>query len=115
MEARPRIVRLYQRADGVVPFTSWYKKLRDVRGQQKILARVDRASLGNLGDHRSVGEGVSELKIDFGPGYRVYLGFDGDTVIVLLIGGDKSTQDDDIKKAKSFWKEYKEGKRYADG
>ena len=112
MDVTPKTVFIYQNPDEILPFNKWYKKLRDIRGQQKVLARIDRARLGNLGDHRSVGEGVTELKIDFGPGYRVYVGFDGDTIIVLLLGGNKGTQDDDIKKAKIYWKDYKEEKKH---
>ena len=60
-----------------------------------------------------MGDGVSELRISFGPGYRVYFGQDGEEIVILLTGGDKATQDDDIKTAKDFWKRYKEEKRYA--
>ena len=104
---------MYQRPDNVIPFTSWYKKLRDTRGQQKILARIDRLKLGNLGDHRSVGQGVIELRIAFGPGYRVYFGQEGEEIVILLLGGDKGTQDNDIKTAKAHWESYKEEKKYA--
>lgn len=114
MDVHPRIVKMYQRPDGLVPFTRWYKSLRDMRGQQKVLARIDRMKLGNLGDHRSVGEGVTELRIAFGPGYRVYFGQEGEEMVILLVGGDKSTQNDDIKTAKNYWKNYKEEKKYAD-
>ena len=71
----------------------------------KIFVRLDRAEAGNLGDHEKVREGVIELRIDFGPGYRVYVGIDGDEII-LLWGGTKKTQDDDIKKAIGFWRDY---------
>jgi len=64
--------------------------------------------LGNLGNSKSVGEGVCELKIDFGPGYRVYFGQLGSTIVLLLCGGDKSTQEQDIRKAYEYWKEYGE-------
>jgi len=80
---------------------------------KKSLPELTRIKLGNLGDHRSVGEGVTELKIAFGPGYRVYFGQEGEEIVVLLIGGDKSTQDDDIKTAKRYWESYKEEKRDA--
>jgi putative addiction module killer protein len=62
--------------------------------------------MGNLGNTRALGTGVSELKIDFGPGYRVYYGEDGPTIVVLLLGGDKSSQERDIEKAKAFWEDY---------
>lgn len=67
---------------------------------------ADPCAQGNLGHHRSVGHGVHELKIDFGPGYRVYFGQDGDKVVVLLIGGDKKTQAADIKRAQEYWNDY---------
>jgi putative addiction module killer protein len=76
------------------------KDLRDRQGRAKILARIDRLEEGNPGNTRSVGAGVVEMKIDFGPGYRVYFVQRGEVVIVLLCGGDKSTQDTDIRRAK---------------
>jgi len=81
-------------------FAAWLNDLRDRQGRAKILARIDRLEEGNPGNTRSVGAGVVEMKIDFGPGYRVYFVQHGDVVIVLLCGGDKSTQDDDIRRAK---------------
>ena len=72
----------------------------------KIEARLRRLENGNLGDYRSVGEGVFELRIDYGPGYRVYFGQVGSTIVLLLCGGDKSTQDQDISTAKRYWANY---------
>jgi len=69
--------------------------------------RPDRVSLGNLGDSHGLGEGVQELRIDYGSGYRVYLGQEGETIVLLLCGGDKSTQTKDIEKAKRYWNEYR--------
>jgi putative addiction module killer protein len=80
-------------------FAAWFRKLRDRRSRARIQVRIDRLSLGNPGDSKPVGEGVSELRIDYGPGYRVYFVRRGDTVIVLLAGGDKSTQARDISTA----------------
>lgn len=114
MMVHRRTVRLYQRPDGVIPFERWYDQLSDQRGQQKVLARIARLKLGNLGDHRSVGQGVVELRISFGPGYRVYFGQEGKRVVILLIGGDKGTQDEDIKTAKKYWKSYQEARRHAE-
>lgn len=71
-----------------------------------IRKRLNRVRLGNLGNTRGLGSGVSELKIDFGPGYRVYYGEDGPKIVVLLVGGDKGSQDRDIEKAKAFWEDY---------
>ena len=83
-------------------FATWLSDLRDRQGRAKILARIDRLEEGNPGKTRSVGADVVEMKIDFGPGYRVYFVQRGDVVVVLLCGGDKSTQDNDIKRAKAL-------------
>ena len=74
----------------------------------KIRIRLDRVRLGNLGKNRNLGEGVYELKIDYGQGYRVYYALSGKTVVLLLLGGDKSTQGKDILQAKTYWKDHKE-------
>lgn len=83
-------------------FKDWLNSLRDGVAQARIAKRVDRLSLGNPGQSRSVGEGIVELKIDYGPGYRVYYITKGSVLIVLLCGGDKSTQDKDIRRAKKI-------------
>lgn len=70
--------------------------------------RIARLRLGNLGDSKSVGQGVYELKVHFGPGYRIYYGLDGEKLVLLLCGGDKKTQKKDIEKAKAFWENYKD-------
>jgi putative addiction module killer protein len=80
-------------------FDDWFMTLRDVRGKTRIQVRIDRAQLGNFGDCTPVGEGVSEMRIHFGPGYRVYFAQRGLTVVILLAGGDKSSQMKDIKLA----------------
>ena len=88
-------------------FTDWLTGLRDARARVRIQVRLDRLALGNAGDVRPVGNGVSELRIDYGPGYRVYFTRVGDIVLLLLCGGDKRTQDADIKRAikiASNWK-----------
>ena len=113
MEITPRYLRIYQSEDGKFPFIEWIKNLRDLRGKQKIEARLDRLRLGNMGDTRSVGAGVTELRIQFGPGYRVYFGQESEEITILLMGGDKGSQDEDIKKAKEFWKSHKKQKDYA--
>ena len=83
-------------------FATWPDDLRDRQGRAKILARIDRLEDGNPGNTRAVGAGVVEMKIDFGPGYRVYYIQRGGIVIVLLCGGDKSTQESDIRRAKAL-------------
>ena len=83
-------------------FAIWIRGLRDRRARAKIAARIDRLSLGNVGDAEPVGEGVSELRIHYGPGYRVYVVQRGKVLIVLLCGGDKSTQTKDVRIAKAL-------------
>lgn len=80
-------------------FAEWLRQLRDVRGKARILARLDAAELGNFGDCEPVGEGVSEMRIHTGPGYRVYFTRQGKVVYLLLLGGDKSTQKRDVRRA----------------
>ncbi|MBM4133959.1 MAG: type II toxin-antitoxin system RelE/ParE family toxin [Nitrospira sp.] len=100
-------IRSYVTEDGDIPFSDWLDVLRDERAQARILVRLDRVRLGNFGDCVSVGEGVKELRIDYGPGYRVYVGQAGATLVLLLCGGDKRTQARDIRRAKACWKDYK--------
>lgn len=91
-------------------FDKWLKKLRDATARARINVRIRRIQLtGSLGDCKPVGDGVSELCIDYGPGYRVYFARRGEVMILLLIGGDKSTQQRDIKKAKALNEEYEWG------
>ena len=101
--SQPREVQRYLTPDGRVPFDEWFYSLRDGKAATIIDQRLDRIRRGNLGDYKSVGEGVCEFKIDFGPGYRVYFGQIGSTIILLLCGGDKSSQDKDIRKAIEYW------------
>ncbi|MBD1924857.1 type II toxin-antitoxin system RelE/ParE family toxin [Trichocoleus sp. FACHB-90] len=107
MEVTPREIRLYITSDGRIPFKEWFDSLRDAKTQVKIDTRLNRVELGNLGDYQSVGEGVCELRIDYGPGYRIYFGQIGSTIVLLLCGGDKSTQTQDIRIAKEYWTEYR--------
>ena len=86
-------------------FAHWHSAVRDLRAKNAIARRIDRISAGNLGDVKSVGEGVSELHVDVGAGYRVYFTMRGGVVIVLLAGGDKSSQDADIRRAKKMARE----------
>jgi putative addiction module killer protein len=99
-------IRRYKSAAGGEPFTEWFSDLPDRQVRARILARLERLEAGNFGDAKFLRDGVSELRIDWGPGYRVYFGRDGRTVIVLLCGGDKRKQDADIRKAVELWEEY---------
>lgn len=94
--------------NGKAPFLGWLYSLHDKVAVYRIRARLDRVELGNFGKVKPVGNGISELKIDHGPGYRVYYAMSGKTVVLLLIGGDKSTQQKDIETAKAYWKRQKE-------
>jgi len=89
-------------------FSNWLTKLKDVQARARIVRRVDRLQRGNPGDVKPVGEGVSELRIDYGPGYRVYFIQEGKLIIVLLCGGDKSSQSRGISQAKALAKALKE-------
>ncbi len=88
-------------------FDQWLRQLRDRRAVARIAARLDRLAVGNPGDVKALGGGLSELRIDYGPGYRVYLMQRGLIVVVLLCGGDKSTQDKDIQRAKKIAEEWR--------
>ena len=103
-------LRLYRTAAGDAPVTIWLSDLPDRRARARILARLERLEIGNFGDCKFLRDGVSELRIDWGPGYRVYFGRDGRTVIVLLCGGDKRKQNSDIKRAVELWQEYEKRK-----
>lgn len=107
MEAQPREIENYLTVDGRCPFLDWLDALRDQQAKAKIRTRLKRIAAGNLGDYRSVGEGVCELRTDYGPGYRIYFGQIGSIIVVILCGGDKSTQQQDIRKAIEYWREYR--------
>ncbi|MBK9669494.1 MAG: type II toxin-antitoxin system RelE/ParE family toxin [Thermomonas sp.] len=100
-------VREYHAADGRNPFAEWMQRLRDRRAQASIVARILRLQAGNRGDWKAVGAGVFELRVDVGPGYRVYAGQDGPALVLLLCGGDKRTQANDIEVAHDYWQDYK--------
>lgn len=100
-------LRLYQTPDGRRPLQEWLRSVRDQQAVARIEARLARVAAGNLGDCEPVGEGVLELRIDWGPGYRVYFARLGELIVLLLCGGDKRTQQKDIKRAKEYFKDYK--------
>lgn len=108
VEAKPKTVGEFKTAEGINYYRSWFDSLRDTKGKTQVEARLKRLSMGNPGDCDPVGEGVHELRIDFGPGYRIYFGEHGGKLVILLCGGDKSTQKKDIKIAKKLWKLAKE-------
>jgi len=107
METTERIIQEYITKDRRNPFKEWLDSLKDLRSQVKIDVRLSRLRLGNFGDTKSVGKGVYELRIQFGPGYRIYYGLEENKIIILLCAGDKSSQKRDIKKAHLFWQEHK--------
>lgn len=107
MDAVEREIRLYVTENGKIPFSLWLNSLRDIRARAVIRVRLNRIRLGNFGDCKSVGEGVTELRIDHGPGYRVYFGEVAQRIVLLLCGGDKSSQGRDIEKARAYWADYR--------
>jgi len=100
----------YEAEDGSCPFADWFDHL-DTMAALKVRTAIARMEAGNFGDVKSVGEGVSERRIDFGPGYRLYFGRDGQNLVLLLVGGTKRRQQADIDRAKGLWADYKERKR----
>ena len=102
-----RELEFYRTQNGREPFTEWFESIRDKNVLNRIERRINRLESGNLGDCSPVGEGVFELRLHFGPGYRIYFGEVANTVIVLLCGGDKSSQQRDIERAKTYGLEYK--------
>ena len=100
-------VRLYARSDGVEPFSRWYRGLRDDSIRIRVRERLARIRAGNFGDFQSVGGGVLELRIPVGPGIRVYFGRQRDSVVILLCGGDKNSQQRDIRRALFYWNDYR--------
>jgi putative addiction module killer protein len=103
-------VRYYLAASGESPFSEWFAELDPV-ASAKIVRSLARMEQGNFSNVKSVGGGVLEYRIDFGPGYRIYFGRDGETIIILLTGGTKTRQQRDIDTAHAFWQDYKREKR----
>ena len=101
-----RELREYLTETGRNPFREWLHSLRDLQARARIRVRLNRVRLGNLGDYKPVGDGVMELRLDFGPGYRIYFGQAGEVLVILLCGGDKRTQTRDIMTAKQYWQSY---------
>jgi putative addiction module killer protein len=107
-DAHPRKIQFYCTENGREPFTEWFHSIQDQRTQTRIQKRIRQLETGNFGDYRSVGDGVFELRLHFGAGYRIYFGEVDRTIVLLLCGGDKSTQARDIQRAKTYWLEHKE-------
>ena len=103
-------IRYYQAADGYEPFAEWYENL-EATARAKITRAILRLEQGNFSNVKSVGEGVFECRIDFGPGYRVYFGQDRQTLVILLTGGTKKRQQRDVDAAHHYWRDYKQSKR----
>jgi putative addiction module killer protein len=108
MDVEPVSVLVFRTRDGRLPFDEWLRELRDQNAVARVMARIGRVRRGNLGDCKPVGKGVCELRVDYGPGYRVYFGQKGSKVVILLCGGDKRTQNRDIRTAQSYWTDYNE-------
>lgn len=106
-EALPKVIEYYVDTRDHRPFCDWLDVLSDAKAQALIQLRIDRLALGNFGHFRPLGEGIFELKIDTGPGYRVYFGLTADQTALLLCGGDKRSQVRDIQRAKNYWKNYR--------
>ncbi len=106
MTIYPKEIEIYVAEDGKVPFNVWLEGIVSPKTRQVIDARIARIRIGLMGDVNTIGEGVHEFRIDFGAGYRIYFANAGQTLILLLCGGDKSTQKKDAKLAKTYWADY---------
>ena len=102
-------IRAYATEDGKSPYRKWFRGL-NAAAAIKVTTALERMEDGNLSNAKAVGSGVSEYKIDFGPGYRIYFAMDGQTLVILLCGGTKKRQRDDIETAKALWADYKKRK-----
>ena len=99
-------IRKYQDDNGNIPFDTWFEKVRNLRAKARILIRLKRVEEGNFGDNKSLGDGVSEMRVPEGQGYRVYFGQSENKIVILLCGGNKSSQQKDIALAKKYWRNY---------
>ncbi len=107
-DVHPREIQIYRTPNGRQPFIEWLESIKDKTTQRRIRTRLAYLKAGNFGDFKSVGDGVFELRLNFGPGYRIYFGQVSSTIILLLCGGDKSSQVRDIEQARNYWLQYKE-------
>lgn len=106
MDAKLKTIKIYRTEDGKQPYRDWLNSLRDKVAVARIRSRIDRVEQGNFGDLKPVGSGVSELRFTFGSGFRIYFGLDGEALVILLMGGDKATQEKDIALAQTYWADY---------
>ncbi len=104
--ATPKMVLIYTKPSGKKPFSLWLNRLKDERSRRRILTRLRNLEEGNFGDSKHLKGGIRELRLFFGPGYRVYFGVDNMQIVVLLCAGEKGSQQKDIEKALIYWKEY---------
>jgi putative addiction module killer protein len=111
-DTQPYTIEMYVTPAKRVPFEAWLRRLRDAQARARIRARLARVRLGNLGDAHDVGGGVWELRIDYGPGYRVYYAQSGPATLLLLCGGDKTTQLRDIRQAQAYFHDYQKRQRH---
>ena len=107
-DVQPQEIQYYRTPNMQRPFIEWLGSIQDRKTQRRIRARIERLKFGNFGDAKFIGEGVFEMRLHFGAGYRIYFGKVDNTIILLLCGGDKSSQTRDIEQAKTYWQEYKE-------
>jgi len=105
---RKRLLKIYQDRHGKELFIDWLESIRDITTRARIKNRLRRIELGNMGDCEPIGKGVFELRLHFGPGYRVYFGEVDDVIIILFCGGDKRSQRKDASRAQEYWIDYKE-------
>ena len=114
-ETQPYTLLLYETATGEVPFEAWLRGLRDPQARARIRSRLARVRLGNVGDAHAIGSGLRELRIDYGPGYRVYYAHSGTATLLVLCGGDKTTQTADIRDARMSWAAYQQRRPHGEG
>lgn len=107
-DVHPREIQIYRSPNGEEPFSEWLESIRDKMTQRRIRTRLSYLKVGNFGDFKSIGGGVFELRLQFRAGYRIYYGEVDNTVVLLLCGGDKSSQARYIERAKNYWLQYKE-------
>ena len=110
-DTHPQELEVFQTATGRAPFNEWLESIRNKKTRNRIRVHLDRLEGGNFGDCQSVKGGVFELRLHFGAGYRIYFGKVDNTIVLLLWGGDKSRQSQDIDRAKAYWRDYQEAQR----